>query len=206
MGDVFISQRHSAFASLPLGAVVATGSLRRRAFVLNRRPDLGLVHIRGNVETRLKKLAEENIDALILAQAGLERLGLGQAATQLLDPEWILPAVGQGALGLECRANDSATLALLAAVNHWPTHQAVLAERALLSSLAGGCQVPIGAVTLVSGETLSLRAAVLDPSGSRRIEGRIEGRLTEAEGLGKQLAQTLYRRGAGELLGNRGAP
>ena len=105
-GDAFVSLRHRGFDALPLGAVVATSSLRRRAQVLHRRPDLRLVDIRGNVETRLRKLAEQDLDALILAQAGLERLGLAEAITELLDPTWMLPAVGQGALGLECRADD----------------------------------------------------------------------------------------------------
>src|SRR5262245_33986717 len=111
--DAFISRRHRNFDSLPAGAVVATSSLRRRAQALHRRPDLRLVDIRGNVETRLRKLDEQDLDGLLLAQAGLERLGLGEAITEVLDPAWMLPAVGQGALGLECRADDRATLALV---------------------------------------------------------------------------------------------
>ncbi len=113
VGDVFVSRRHPRFDALPPGAVVATGSLRRRAQALHRRPDLTLAAIRGNVETRLRKLDEQELDAIILAQAGLERLGLAEHITEVLDPSWMLSAVGQGALGLECRADDAAVLALL---------------------------------------------------------------------------------------------
>src|SRR5262249_29637934 len=120
-GDVFVSRRHRTFDSLPPAATVATSSLRRRAQVLHRRPDLRIVDIRGNVESRLRKLEEQGLDAVILAQAGLERLGLGGAITEVLDPSWMLPAVGQGALGLECRAADQATLDLLQTLNDSPT-------------------------------------------------------------------------------------
>src|SRR5262249_37422209 len=129
-GDVLVSRRHAGFDRLPQGAVVATSSLRRRAQALHRRPDLQLVDIRGNVETRLRKLAEKGLDALILAQAGLERLGLANVITETLDPSWMLPAVGQGALGLECRTNDRASRELVERLNDPPTHHAVLAERA----------------------------------------------------------------------------
>jgi len=199
-GDVFVSRRHHRFDDLPSGAVIATSSLRRRAQALNRRPDLRLVNIRGNVETRLRKLVDEDLDGLILAQAGLERLGLGEAIREVLDPGWMLPAVGQGALGLECRAGDHAARALVEALDHGPTRQAVRAERALLRALGGGCQVPIGAWTSVSGETLSLRGAVLTPDGCQRIEGQMVSSIGEAETLGQQLAEALRKRGAGELL------
>src|SRR5262249_39417736 len=156
-GDVFVSRRHRKFDDLPLGAVVATGSQRRRSQVLHRRPDLRLVDMRGNVETRLRKLVEQDLDGLILAQAGLERTCLGDGITEVLDPSWMVSAVGQGALGLECRAGDSATLALVEQLNHLPTRQAVLAERALLLALGGGCQVPIGGSAQVAGDLLTLR-------------------------------------------------
>ena len=129
-GDVFVSRRHGRFDDLPHGAVVATSSLRRRAQALHRRPDLKLTTIRGNVETRLRKLDEQGLDAIILAQAGLERLGLATHITEVLDPSWMFPAVGQGALGLECRADDAATRELLEPLNDGRTRQAVLAERA----------------------------------------------------------------------------
>jgi hydroxymethylbilane synthase len=199
-GDVFISSRHRSFDNLPAGAVVATSSLRRRAQALYHRPDLRLVDIRGNVETRLRKLQEQGLDGLILAQAGLERLGLGEVITEILDPQRMLPAVGQGALGLECRANDQATQEALERLNHPPTRQAVLAERSLLRALGGGCQVPLGAAAAVDGDTLTLRAAVLSPDGSRRVEAAGSGAAAEAEEVGRRLAEELLRRGARELI------
>ncbi|MFN4261516.1 MAG: hydroxymethylbilane synthase [Gemmataceae bacterium] len=199
-GDAFISQKHRAFAELPAGATVATSSLRRRAQVLHRRPDLRLVDIRGNVETRLRKLVEQALDALILAQAGLERLGLGAQITEILDAHWMLPAVGQGALGLECRQDDSETLTLVRQLNHAPTRQAVTAERALLMTLGGGCLVPIGAAVTVIGEQLTLRGAVLSPDGRQRIEAELVGAVHEAEAVGQRVAEELLRRGAGPVL------
>jgi hydroxymethylbilane synthase len=199
-GDAFVSRRHRAFDDLPPGAVVGTGSLRRRAQVLHRRPDLRLVEMRGNVETRLRKLAEQGLDALVLARAGLERLGLADAITEVLDPAWMLPAVGQGALGLECRADDSGTRTLLAALDDPPSRQAVLAERALLRALGGGCLVPIGAAAVVSGDSLTLRGAVLSPDGRRRVAGETEGPAADCEALGHRLAERLLAQGARGLL------
>jgi hydroxymethylbilane synthase len=199
-GDVFVSRRHARFDDLPPGAVVATGSLRRRAQALHRRPDLKLTAIRGNVGTRLQKLDEQNLDAIVLAQAGLERLGLSAHITEILDPLWMLPAVGQGALGLECRSDDSATLSILGQLNHAPTRQAVLAERALLRSLGGGCLVPIGARAVIDDDRLILRAAVLAPDGSRRVAGHAEGSAVDAEQIGLALADHMLQQGAQELL------
>ena len=186
-----ISLRHAHFDALPHAAIVATSSLRRRAQILHRRPDLQVVDIRGNIETRLHKLSETNLDALILAQAGLERLGLGAAITEVLDPAWMLPAVGQGALGIECRSADRATLDIVEQLNHVPTRQAVLAERAFLRAMGGGCQVPMGATARVVGTTLTLRAAVLSPDGSRRVEGQHQGESRDAERIGETLAAKL---------------
>jgi hydroxymethylbilane synthase len=200
-GDVLVSERHPSFAALPGSAIVATSSLRRRAQILYRRPDLRVVSVRGNVETRLRKLTEQGLDALVLAQAGLERLGLQTVMTEILDPAWMLPAVGQGALGLECRTEDLPTRTLLSQVDDAATHAAVLAERALLRALGGGCQVPIGAAAVVTADTLSLRGVVLDPDGRRGIEGRIDGRADHAEEVGQSLAQQLLAQGAAELLG-----
>lgn len=199
-GDVLVSHRHRSFDSLPLAAVVATGSLRRRAQILHRRPDLKVTDVRGNVETRLRKLREQNLDATILAQAGLERLGLADVVTEILDPAWMLPAVGQGALGLECREDDSETATLLFQLNDRPTHQSVLAERAMLRALLGGCQVPIGAAATVADANLTLRGVVLSPDGSRRITGDLSGPADDAETLGSRLAETLLGKGARELL------
>jgi hydroxymethylbilane synthase len=199
-GDALVSNRHPSFEALPQRAIIATSSLRRRAQLLHRRPDLRLVDMRGNVETRLRKLAEQDLDAIILAQAGLERLGLANAITEILDPYWMLPAVGQGALGIECRANDRATLALLLKLDHPATTGAVRAERALLRALGGGCQVPIGATTRIEGQKLTLRAVVLPPDGSQRIVGEVTGSLAEPETLGQRLAEQLLAKGAKELL------
>ena len=202
-GDVFVSRRHRRFDDLPQGAVVATSSLRRRAQALHRRPDLKLTTIRGNVETRLRKLDEQGLDAIILAQAGLERLGLAAHITEILDPSWMLPAVGQGALGLECRADDAAALAVLGPLNDGPTRAAVLAERALLRGLGGGCLVPIGARGVADGDRLTLRAAVLAPDGSRRVADEARGPAGEAEAVGQALAERMLAHGARELLAMR---
>ncbi|MFL5242138.1 MAG: hydroxymethylbilane synthase [Gemmataceae bacterium] len=199
-GDVFVSRKYRSFDLLPEGAKVATSSLRRQAMILHRRHDLHVINIRGNVETRLRKLDGEELDAIILAQAGLERLGLGDAIREVLDASWMLPAVGQGALGLECRVEDQATLDLVRRLDDYATHQAVLAERAFLRGLGGGCLVPIGAASLVKHETLSLRGAVLRPDGSKRIEAEQSGNVQDPDHLGRQLADRLLASGAGKLL------
>jgi hydroxymethylbilane synthase len=200
VGDALVSSRHTGFDVLPEGATLATSSLRRRAQVKHRRPDIQLVEIRGNVETRLRKLEEENLDAIILAEAGLVRLGLKSVITEVLDPLWLLPAVGQGALGLECRTDDPVTRSLLGRLNDPATQQAVLAERALLRGLGGGCQVPIGAAAQVVSGQLTLRAVVLSPEGTQRIAGDMAGPAETAEQLGQQLAEQLLNLGARFLL------
>jgi hydroxymethylbilane synthase len=202
VGDALVSRRHRNFAALPAGARVATSSIRRRAQLLHRRPDLCLVPIRGNVETRLRKLIEEGIDALVLAQAGLERLGLAEEIVEMLDPAWMLPAVGQGALGLECRADDPAIIHLLLRIDDPASRHAVLAEREFLRCLGGGCQVPIGAIGRCTGQPLTLRGVVLDPDGRQRVEGEVTGAPEEAELLGRRLAQRLLGEGAKALLHN----
>jgi hydroxymethylbilane synthase len=199
-GDAFVSRKHPRFDELPCGAVVGTSSLRRRSQALYRRPDLQLVNLRGNIETRLRKLDEQNLDAIILAEAGLQRLGLTRAITELLDPQWMLPAVGQGALGLECRTDDTATLGLLERLNHMPTRQAVLAERALLRGLGGGCLVPMGTSSCIEGEKLILRGAVLSAEGKQRIHAETNGPISEAEAIGQRLAEMLLESGARALL------
>jgi hydroxymethylbilane synthase len=202
-GDVFVSRRYRKIDELPAGATVATSSVRRRAQLLHHRRDLRLVPIRGNVETRLLKLEKESLDGLILAEAGLERLELRQRITERLDPEWMLPAVGQGALGLECRVDDVATRLILEQLDHAPSRQAVTAERALLRGLGGGCQAPLGAIAQVADNTLVLRAAVLDPDGTKRVAGELSGSAERAEEVGCQLAIQLREKGAGELLNGR---
>ncbi len=200
VGDVFVSRRHEGFDALPAGATVATSSLRRRSQLLHRRPDLRVVMLRGNVETRLGKLDEQGFDAIILAEAGLKRLGLAEHITELLDRSWMLPAVGQGALGLECRADDEMMRALLASLNHEPTRAAVLAERAFLRGLGGGCLVPIGAPGVVEGLMLHLRGSVLPVDGLCRVQGEVEGLAEHSEALGSKLAEMLLSQGAWELL------
>ncbi|MGH7224185.1 MAG: hydroxymethylbilane synthase, partial [Gemmataceae bacterium] len=203
-GDAFVSRTHRHFDELPPGAVVGTSSLRRRSQALDRRPDLNLINLRGNVETRLRKLDEQNLDAIILAEAGLRRLGLESAITELLDLQWMLPAVGQGALGIECRTDDAAALGLLERLNHTPTRQAVLAERAVLRGLGGGCLVPIGVFSRIEAERLILRGTVLSSEGKQRILGGTSGALGEAEAVGQQLAEMLLASGARALLMSSG--
>lgn len=203
VGDVFVSTQHRRFDDLPPGAAVATSSLRRRSQLLHRRPDLRVESVRGNVATRLRKLQEQALDAIILAEAGLRRLGLEGHITELLGRDWMLPAVGQGALGLECRADDAATRELLRPLNHLATWRAVTAERELLAALGGGCLVPIGSIAEADGAALHLRGAVLSPDGTRRVAGELRGPADDAEGVGRRLAERLLGEGAAEVLAMR---
>jgi hydroxymethylbilane synthase len=198
--DAFVSERYGKFDLLPRGASVATGSMRRRAQLLHRRPDLRIVSIRGNVETRVNKLADQELDALVLAQAGLERLGLGWRIAEVLDFTWMLPAVGQGALGLEARDDDIPTRTLVQKLDDPPTRAAVTAERAILRELGAGCQVPLGAHGVVEGQNLTLRAAVLDQEGRRRVQAQLADLAEHAEDVGRRLAMQLQSLGAAELL------
>jgi hydroxymethylbilane synthase len=199
-GDAFVSRKFRRFDDLPPGATVGTSSLRRRAQVLNRRPDLKLLDLRGNVETRLRKLDEQNLDAIILAEAGLVRLGLENRITELLDPGWMLPAVGQGAIGLECRASDDETKHLVEALRCTDTFRRVLAERAMLLALGGGCLVPIGTTSKILDGVLTLRAAVLTPDGKRRVVATHTGPADAPLAVGQELAAMLIAEGAAELL------
>lgn len=205
-GDALVSHTYTRFDDLPAGAVVGTSSLRRKAQLLNRRPDLRIVDLRGNVDTRLRKLEEQHLDAIILAQAGLIRLGRGDAITELLDPAWMLPAVGQGAIGLECRADDRDTRHLVEAVTDPATWAAVRAERAMLWGLGGGCLVPVGSATTVEGHSLTLRGAVLSPDGRRRIVDTVRGSADQPLNVGAELASRLLSAGARELLEGRAPP
>lgn len=199
-GDAFVSNKCAHFEDLPNGALVGTSSLRRRAQLLNRRRDIRVVDLRGNVETRLRKLKEQDLDAIVLAEAGLLRLELGKAITEILDPTWMLPAVGQGAIGLECRSDDSETRHFVEAVNDPPTWAAVRAERAMLWGLGGGCLVPIGARTEVEGHWLTLRGVVLSPDGSRKAVDTHSGPTEKPLNVGAELAARLLSAGARELL------
>jgi hydroxymethylbilane synthase len=199
-GDVLVCPKHASIEALPEGATVGTSSLRRRSQLLHFRRDLQTKDIRGNVDTRLRKLAGGEFDALILAEAGLRRLGLAEHITQVLPIEVLLPAVGQGALALETRSDDQTARQIVAPLDHSPTHAAVLAERAMLAALEGGCLAPIAALVRVKGERLALTGRVLSRDGSRMLEDTQDGPATEPVMLGRQVADALLARGAGELI------
>lgn len=199
--DSLIAPGFIKLDSLPKGARVGTSSLRRKAQLLHLRPDLVVEPIRGNVETRLKRASDPDMAAVILAQAGLTRLGLIDHETEALGAPRFLPAVGQGALGIECRADDRRTLAVLEPFDHAPTRAAVLAERHLLRLLEGGCMIPLAAWGR-TGETgqLKLVGRVFSPDGQRMVEAEAEGGLAEPERLGAAVAAALIAKGAAELL------
>ena len=199
-GDCLVSSKHSSFDTLPANAHVATGSLRRQAQIRWHRPDIRLTGIRGNVDTRLKKVEDGSLDGIILARAGLERLGLAHRVTEVLDQTWMLPAVGQGALGLECRADDTTTLSVLHHLNDPNTMAMVLAERSLLRALGGGCSLPVGAVTQIDRDQIALRGVLVDPAGVQRLEANAIGPIHDPESLGQRLAQDLRERGGESIL------
>lgn len=188
------------FADLPQGAKIGTSALRRQAQLLKVRPDLQMVIIRGNVETRMRKLTDENLDAVILAAAGLKRLGFADQVTEYLPVELSLPAIGQGALGIECRLDDETIKETIAFFNHPDTAHAVRAERALLWRCEGGCQVPIAAHGQVAGDTLTLTGFVASVDGSRSVKDSITGSVADGEKLGIALAEKLLADGAHEIL------
>ena len=199
--DVFISREPGLhLAELPRNAWVATGSLRRKAQLLRQREDLRIADIRGNVPTRIKKLMASDWDGLILASAGITRLGLTEHVSHPISLEWILPAAGQGALGIETRSNDSELIELLAPLNDTPTLQAVTAERALLNALGGGCQVPLGVYGKIINGTLELVACAAHPDGIAFVRAEHTGSPENAAKIGKELAQTLLNNGADEIL------
>ena len=201
VADALIAPAHRTLDGLPPGASVGTGSLRRRAMLLHARPDLDVVSIRGNVETRLNKALSGALDAVVLAEAGLRRLGLERHVTDLLRAPAFLPAVGQGALGIECREADAETMALLAPMDDPESRRAVLAERRVLAELEGGCMIPLAALgrDTLDGR-LALDAAVYDPDGAEKVAASAEGPLDDPDGLGRAVAALLRERGAEPLL------
>lgn len=199
-GDVFVSRAGQTLEELPPGSVLGTSSLRRAAQLLAYRPDLKVESVRGNVLTRLKKLDEGVVDALVLAWAGVFRLDLTDRVTQRIPFSVCLPAVGQGALGIEVRQDDTGIREVLHALDHPETRAAVLAERALLRLLEGGCQVPIGAVGQLQNDRLVLEAIVASLDGRELVRAQESGAVDEAEDLGKRLALRLLEMGAGEIL------
>ncbi len=198
--DAFVSDTGVGLMSIPTGARLGTGSPRRRAQILSLRPDLEVVGIRGNVDTRLEKLKNIEYDALVLAAAGLIRLGREEAITEILSPELLLPAAGQGALGVELRADDERIRSLVQAINHSVSWAAGTAERAFMARLGAGCHVPSAAFALVDDDQLWLRGLVADSKGQTILRGERRGAQADAEIVGKALAEDLVARGAAALL------
>ena len=200
MGDALISGDGRRFVDLPEGCTIGTGSLRRRAQLLHLRPDLDIRDIRGNVDSRLKKLDNGEYQAIVLAEAGLIRLGLNSRITQVFDRQDLLPAVGQGALGIEARKDDQTTCAALAPLNHDETRAAALAERRMLATLRGGCLAPIGAWGRIEQARLLLTGVVLSHDGATRLIESQTAAPAEAESLGQAVAEALIEQGADKLL------
>ena len=214
--DVLISRTGARLAALPRGARVGTGSLRRQAQLLRHRPDLTIVGLRGNLDTRIRKLDREGLDAIILAAAGVKRLGLGHLVTEALPPEVLLPAVGQGALGIEVRTSSRGAEAdqrtsdvergtlnvehIVMVLDHRETHLAVRAERALLRRLGGGCLVPIAAWATLEGDAIFLRGLIAGIDGSTLVRGDARGTTADPDGLGAAMAEDLLARGGRTIL------
>lgn len=198
--DVLISRGGIAFDRLEVGSRIGTSSLRRQAQLLHVRPDLCIQMLRGNVDTRLRKLEAGEFEGIILAAAGVQRLGWTDRVTEYLLPDVCLPAIGQGALALEGRASDTFVRDVAARLDHRPTRLAVTAERALLERLEGGCQVPIAAHATISGETLKMTALVASVNGRRLIRDSIQGLTQAAHRLGIELAERLLAQGGDEIL------
>ncbi|OTG69402.1 hydroxymethylbilane synthase [Acinetobacter sp. ANC 4470] len=198
--DAFVSNTYNSFAELPHGAKVGTSSLRRKCQILKQRPDLNIIDLRGNVGTRLSKLDTGLYDAIILASAGLKRLGLADRIRHTLQLEISLPAVGQGALGLECRAADQAVLDLILPLLHDETDICVRAERAFNAYLEGGCQVPIAGYAFLNQGQLHIEGRVGSVDGATLLKVELKGAPEQAEQLGETLAQKLLEQGAGDLL------
>jgi hydroxymethylbilane synthase len=198
--DAFLSAKGATLASAPGGAKIGTASLRRQAQLLRHRPDLAVVPIRGNVNTRLRKLDAGEVDGLVVALCGLERLGAADRATQILPHEIMLPAVGQGALAIECRAADEELRSLLAPLHDERAAACIEAERAMLAALDGSCRTPIAGLAELDGDRLIITGLLLKPDGSDEIRGRREGGIGEAEALGSDLGGELRRR-AGQNFG-----
>lgn len=198
--DAFVSNSYVYFDDLPQGAKVGTSSLRRKCQILKQRPDLDIIDLRGNVGTRLSKLDAGLYDAIILASAGLKRLGLAERIRHTLPASVSLPAVGQGALGLECRANDQQVLNLIQPLLHAETSACVRAERAFNAYLEGGCQVPIAGYATLNDEQIHIEGRVGSVDGANLLVAELSGSVADAEQLGETLAKRLLDLGAGELL------
>lgn len=202
--DAFISPVAGSLAELPSGSIVGTASVRREAFIRHARPDLKTVLFRGNVETRLRKLAEGEAHATLLAAAGLNRLGLSGRITRLISVDEMLPAPAQGAIGIEIRGADTATRELIAKIHDRPTGIAIEAERAFLGQLDGSCRTPIAALATVTGGRVSLKGMILTPDGARVYETAREGSASDAAALGRDAAQELLERGGKDVFRHAG--
>lgn len=200
VGDAFVSNKYNSFAELPQGAVLGTSSLRRRAQLLAARPDLKIVDLRGNVDTRLRKLDEGNMDAIILAAAGLQRLGHGDRIKEIIPTSVCLPAVGQGALAIECRTDNTEVREMLAFLNDTATKQATDAERAFLGLVEGGCQVPIGVHAEVQNNEIKIEAIIASLDGSTVLRNTISGDAEKAVELGQKLGNQMLAEGGQDIL------
>lgn len=200
VGDAFVSNKYASFSELPQGAVLGTSSLRRKAQLLAVRPDLKIVDLRGNVDTRLRKLDEGQMDAIILAAAGLERLGHADRIREIIPTTVCLPAVGQGALAIECRSDNKEVRDMLAFLNDLPTKQATDAERAFLGLIEGGCQVPIGVHAEVENNNVKIEAVIASLDGSKVLRNNITGPAVNAADLGRKLGQQMLVEGGEQIL------
>lgn len=198
--DVLVSRGHIKMEFMPRGAKIGTGSLRRGAQIKAMLPDVEIVPLRGNIDTRLKKIETENLTGVILAAAGMKRLGYAQTISQFLPIELMLPAVGQGALGLQMRKTDSELANMLAGLNHARTAVEVAAERSYLRALGGGCRLPIAAYGLIEGQRLTLEGLVAASNGASIVRDKVWGALEDAEELGKKLADMIMEKGGKKLL------
>jgi hydroxymethylbilane synthase len=199
--DAFISLKYKTIDDLPKGATVGSSSLRRQAQLKRLRPDLEVVGFRGNVQTRLKKLEDNVADATFLACAGLRRLGLADRITSAVPVEMMLPAVAQGAIGIEARMDDETTLKVLAPLNHEPTSICVAAERAFLTRLEGSCRTPIAGLAQLDGQNLSFRGMTLSPDGAKCVDGAGRGAPREAAAIGTAIAEDILSRGGRDIFG-----
>ncbi len=195
VGDAFVSMKYDSFAKLPKGAKIGTSSLRRKAQLLSVRPDLQICDLRGNVNTRLDKLAQGKFDAIILAAAGLERLGFSDKITEILPKEMCIPAVGQGALAIETRADDKGTIDLLKFLHDEAAATAATAERAFLARVEGGCQVPVGVYAETDGDNITIEAVIASLDGKRLLRDKITGNSSKAAELGIHIAESLLDKG-----------
>lgn len=198
--DVLISSEGKGWREISPGGKVGTSSLRRQAQLLHLRPDLVIVPLRGNLDTRIKKLSILELDAVVLASAGLRRMGWEERVSEYFAPEVMLPAIGQGVLAIEGRMGDERVSGIVSSMNHPPTQASVTAERAFLKRLEGGCQVPIAALAQIESGKLVLSGLVASVDGRKLIRGRVEGSAKKSENLGAELAEELLERGAGDIL------